>query len=157
MLLTALECLLTEGRVELYIGVVGQTGPEIRIQRLFRDRYIGVVRNRPPLSGDHITLRKYADAEHIGVSRRGSLESPVDREIESRGYRSRLVAIVASFGEAMNIVLASDLVAAVSSVLAGVENEDVHFFPLPVSTDVITVAHMWHLRLKADRAHLWLR
>lgn len=148
---------LREGRVELDIGVAGQTGPEIRIQRLFRDRYVGVVRKGHPLSGGRLTLRKYADAEHIGVSRRGRMESPVDKELESRGYRRRVVAVVASFGEAMSIVRASDLVAAVPYVLAGVESGGVHFFPLPVSTDVITVSHMWHPRLEADPAHLWLR
>ncbi len=148
---------LREGRVELDIGVAGQTGPEIRIQRLFRDRYVGVVRKGHPLSGGRLTLRKYADAEHIGVSRRGRMESPVDKELESRGYRRRVVAVVASFGEAMSIVRASDLVAAVPYVLAGVERGGVHFFPLPVSTDVITVSHMWHPRLEADPAHLWLR
>lgn len=148
---------LREGRVDLDIGVAGQTGPEIRIQRLFRDHYVGVVRNGHPLSRGRMTLRKYAEAGHIGVSRRGRLESPIDRELESRGYRRRVVAVVASFGEVMSIVRASDLVAAVPYVLAGVESGGVHFFPLPVSTDVITVSHMWHPRLEADPAHIWLR
>lgn len=148
---------LREGRVDLDIGVAGHTGPEIRIQRLFRDRYVGVIRHGHPLGRGRVSLRKYADAEHLGVSRRGRMESPIDRELESRGYRRKVVAVVASFGEAMSIIRTSDLVAAVPYSLTGVGQGSVISFPLPVPTEAITVSHMWHPRLEADPAHLWLR
>ena len=42
---------LRDGTVDLETGVVGNmTGPEVRAQALFRDRFIGVVRKRHPLS-----------------------------------------------------------------------------------------------------------
>src|SRR5882724_11600496 len=42
---------LRDGTVDLDTGVVGKTtGPEVRVQALFRDRFIGVVRKGHPLS-----------------------------------------------------------------------------------------------------------
>src|SRR5712691_7125262 len=42
---------LRDGSVDLETGVVGETtGPEVRAQALFRDRFIGVVRKEHPLS-----------------------------------------------------------------------------------------------------------
>ena len=41
---------LREGLVDLEIGVLSEMGPEIRVQALFRDRFVGVVRKGHPLS-----------------------------------------------------------------------------------------------------------
>ena len=54
------------GRVDLETGVVGKTtGPEVRAQALFRDRFIGVVRMGHPLSKGKITPSRYAAGRHI--------------------------------------------------------------------------------------------
>jgi DNA-binding transcriptional LysR family regulator len=59
---------LREGSVDLETGVVEQTtSPELRVQALFRDRYIGVVRKGHPLAGGKITPARYAAGRHIGV------------------------------------------------------------------------------------------
>src|SRR6185295_9584755 len=63
---------LRDGAVDLETGVVGKaTGPEVRVQALFRDRFIGVVRKGHPLSKSRITSARYAAGRHILVSRRG--------------------------------------------------------------------------------------
>lgn len=41
---------LREGLVDLEIGVLGDMGPEIRLQALFRDRFVGVMRTAHPLA-----------------------------------------------------------------------------------------------------------
>src|SRR5258707_1253503 len=68
---------LREGTVDLETGVVGSTtGPEVRAQALFRDRFVGVVRRRHPLARGRITPARYAAGRHILVSRRGLDEGP---------------------------------------------------------------------------------
>lgn len=48
---------LRDGTVDLETGVVGKTtGPEVRAQALFRDRFVGVVRAGHPLSKGEVTL-----------------------------------------------------------------------------------------------------
>ncbi|MBN9273678.1 MAG: LysR family transcriptional regulator, partial [Mesorhizobium sp.] len=40
---------LREGLIDLEIGVIGTSAPEVRTQLLFRDRHVGVARNGHPL------------------------------------------------------------------------------------------------------------
>src|SRR5581483_11213999 len=52
---------LRDGSVDLEIGVVGATtGPEVRAQALFSDRFVGAVRAGHPLSRGRITPARYA-------------------------------------------------------------------------------------------------
>ena len=62
--------LLREGSVDLETGIVGKaTGPEIRTQNLFTDRFIGVVHPGHPLTQGDITPARYAAGRHVFVSR----------------------------------------------------------------------------------------
>ena len=73
---------LRDGTVDLDTGVVeGTSGPEVRAQALFRDRFIGVVRMGHPLSKGEITPSRYAAGRHILVSRRGLDKGPIDEAL----------------------------------------------------------------------------
>ena len=73
---------LRDGTVDLETGVVGKTtGPEVRAQALFRDRFIGVVRMGHVLSQGEITPSRYATGRHIFVSRRGLDQGPLDEAL----------------------------------------------------------------------------
>src|SRR5882672_5148071 len=70
---------LRDGTVDLDTGVVGKTtGPEVRAQALFRDRFIGVVRMGHALSRGEITPSRYAAGRHVLVSRRDLDKGPID-------------------------------------------------------------------------------
>ena len=65
---------LRDGLIDLETGVVGQTtAPELRMQALFRDHFIGVVRMGHPLSQSEVTPSRYAAERHIYVSRQGKV------------------------------------------------------------------------------------
>ncbi len=81
---------LRDGTVDLETGVVGKvTGPEVRTQALFRDRFIGVVRKGHPLSKGKITQRRYVAGRHILVSRRGRDAGPIDEALKLLGWNAR--------------------------------------------------------------------
>jgi DNA-binding transcriptional LysR family regulator len=147
---------LREGAVDLETGVVGKTtGPEVRAQALFRDRFIGVVRAGHPLSRGKITPTRYAAGRHIGVSRRGLDKGPIDEALKPLGLEREIVTIVGGFATAL--ALATDLIASVPERHTGNLRAGMHSFPLPVSTPEITISLLWHPRLDADPAHRWLR
>ena len=149
---------LREGLVDLEIGVLGESGPEIKVQALFQDRFVGVVRQGHALAGGEITAERYAAFGHVVASRRGLTRGPVDATLEALGWQRRVVVVVPSFPAALAIAATSDLVGLVtrSFVRAG-PGLQVHSFPLPVETPAITVSQMWHPRVDADPAHAWLR
>jgi DNA-binding transcriptional LysR family regulator len=149
---------LRDGAVDLETGVVGKTtAPELRVQALFRDRFIGVVRAGHLLSQGEITPSRYAAGRHIDVSRRGQGKGPIDEALNPFGLEREIVTIVGGFSTALALARASDLIASVPERHTGNLRAGMHSFPLPVSTPEITVSLLWHPRLDADPAHRWLR
>ena len=149
---------LRDGTVDLETGVVGPTtGPEVRAQALFRDRFIGVVRMGHPLSRGKITPARFAAGRHIGVSRRGLDRGPVDDALEQFGLEREIVTIVGGFSTALALARATDLIASVPERHTGTLRAGMHSFGLPVAMPEITVSLLWHPRLDADPAHRWLR
>ncbi|MGQ5525571.1 LysR substrate-binding domain-containing protein [Chitinimonas sp. PSY-7] len=149
---------LRDGTVDLETGVVGKaTGPEVHVQALFRDRFIGVVRSGHPLCEDEITLSRYASGRHILVSRRGLDKGPIDEALKALGLERNIVTVVGGFSTALALARASDLIASVPERHTVSLRAEMHSFPLPVSVPEITVSLLWHPRLHADPAHRWLR
>jgi DNA-binding transcriptional LysR family regulator len=149
---------LRDGAVDLETGVVGKaTAPELRVQALFRDRFVGVVRMGHALAEGDITPARYAAGRHIGVSRRGLGAEPVDEALAPLGLERQVATIVGGFSAALALARASDLVATVPERHTGNLRAGMHSFPLPVATPEITVSLIWHPRLDADPAHRWLR
>lgn len=150
---------LREGLADLEIGVLSEMGPEVRVQALFRDHFLGVVRQGHPLElAGEVTPERYAACGHVVASRRGRASGPVDEALAALGLERAIVAVVPSFSAALTVARASDLVALVpASFLAAVPVTTCFAFALPVTTDGITVSQMWHPRLEADPLHGWLR
>jgi DNA-binding transcriptional LysR family regulator len=149
---------LREGSVDLETGVLEPTtSPELRVQALFRDRYIGVVRREHPLARGNITLRRYAAGRHIGVARVPERD-PIDQALAAAGLKREIaVSLVAGFATALALARASDLIASVPERHTGGLRASLHSFPLPLSLPAFTVSLLWHPRLDADPAHRWLR
>ena len=149
---------LRDGTVDLETGVVGKaTGPELRTQGLFRDRFIGVVRMGHPLSEGEMTPARYAAGSHISVSRRGLDKGPIDEALELQELERHIATIVAGFSTALALARATDLIASVPERHTASLRAGMHSFALPLSLPAFTVAMLWHPRLDADPVHRWLR
>lgn len=155
---------LREGAADLEVGVLGEMGPEVRVQALFRDRFVGAVASAHPLAGGgEVTPARYVSFGHVVASRQGHASGPVDAALAAMGLARTVVAVVPSFSAALAVARASDLVALVpASILRAPPNGPadtaaIRAFELPVATETITVSLMWHPRLEADPVHRWLR
>lgn len=149
---------LRDGIVDLETGVLDSTtAPELRVQALFRDRFVGVVRLGHPLSQGEVSPSRYAAGRHIYVSRRGADKGPIDAALGALGLERQVVTIVGGFSTALALARSSDLIASVPERHTGNLRAGMHSFAIPVSTPEITVSLLWHPRLDADPAHRWLR
>jgi DNA-binding transcriptional LysR family regulator len=155
---------LREGLVDLEIGVVADMGPEVRVQALFRDHFMGIVRKEHALAKKKvITPKQYVAFGHVVASRKGRTTGPVDEALASLDLERNIVAVVPSFQAVLTVAHASDLVGLVpASFIADQSHRKgnshaMHAFELPVKTPAITVSQMWHPRLEGDPAHRWLR
>ncbi|ANH67225.1 LysR family transcriptional regulator [Mitsuaria sp. 7] len=151
---------LREGLIDLDIGVLGESGPEVRIQALYRDHFVAAVRAGHELLDEReLDAARYAACAHVVTSRRGRRAGPVDEALAARGLKRRVAVVVPSFRAALSIAAATDLVALVPSSFfrPDLAQGALRAMPLPVPTEPITVSQMWHPRLEKDPAHQWLR
>jgi DNA-binding transcriptional LysR family regulator len=155
---------LRDGQIDLEIGVLGEFAPEVRTHLLFRDKFLGVVRDGHPLLKGPVTPERYAASRHIVASRRGSFTGPVDDALEELGLSREVVAVVPGFPDALRVARQSDLVALVprsclrsSHVATEPLSQGLVSFELPVPTPEILISAMWHPRVDADPAHRWFR
>ena len=144
--------------VDLETGVVVKTtGPEVRAQALFRDRFIGVVRAGHPLAKDRVTAVRYTRGRHVAVSRQGRAKGIVDDALLAHGLERDSVAIVGGFATAIALARSSDLIATVPERHTEGLRVGMHAFRLPFPMADITVSLLWHPRMDADPGHRWLR
>jgi DNA-binding transcriptional LysR family regulator len=154
---------LRDGEIDLEIGVLGASAPEVRTRFLFRDDFVGAVRVGHPLLAGPVTPERYAGCRHVVASRRGAFTGPVDDALQELGLKREIVAVAPGFPAAMRIARDTDLVALVPrSCLGGPTGADADGrgligFDLPVRTPPIAISAMWHPRMDADPAHRWLR
>ena len=149
---------LRDGSVDLETGVVDAAiSPEVRTQALFRDRYVGVVREGHPLSAGEMTAARFAAAGHVHVSRRDNDYGPIDDALAALGLQRKIVTIVGGFSAALALVRASDLLVTVHERHTGSLFAGMYSFALPLHIPQFTVSLLWHPRLDADPAHRWLR
>lgn len=149
---------LRDGSVDLETGVVGKmTSPEVRVQLLFRDRFVGVVRARHALSKGGVTQARYAAARHVVELQHDNADGPIDVALHSLGLERHVATVVSGFSTAIAMARNSDLVASVPERHTGNLRIGMHTFALPFAVPQISVSLMWHPRLDADPAHRWLR
>lgn len=150
---------LRDGRVDVDLGVLGATGPEIRVQVLFRERFAGVVRAGHPATRARMTPEFFASLTHVSVSRRGRTRGPIDFILDRLGLVRKVALVVPSFYAALFAVAASDLTVAIPHRLAesAVAFLPIHVFDLPMEIESFPVSLAWHPRFDADPAHRWLR
>lgn len=156
---------LREGLIDLEIGVLGTSAPEVRTQLLFRDRFVGVARTgHPLLETGGVTPERYAACQHVVASRRGEFIEPVDDLLEELGLKRTVLLVVPGYPDAMRIARCSDLIALVPRSCLGngrLTDHDpvlgVESFGLPVRTPEFSISAIWHPRFEADPAHRWLR
>lgn len=149
---------LREGIADIETGVVDvDTAPDLKVQALFRDRLVGVVRQGHPLAKGKMTAARYAAAAHVTVARKILERGPIDEALELQGLSRETAMTVGGFSSALALARGSDLVATVPERHTGNLRGKMHTFSLPVTVAPLTVSLLWHPRLDADPAHRWLR
>lgn len=149
---------LRDGSVDLETGVVGdETSPELRTQLLFRDRFIGVVRNGHPLAKGPVTVERYCAGRHVLVSRRGEDRGRIDDALDAIGLARDIATIAGGFSAALSLARRTGLIASVPERHTGNLRAGMVSFPLPVAVAGIGISLIWHPRMDADPAHRWLR
>ena len=151
--------LLREGAVDLAVGVYRELPPELRVQALFEERLVCVVRQDHPQVRRRLTRARYVSAEHIQVAVRGRPGGQVDDLLAREGQRRRVTRQVPFFLSALHIAAESDLLLTVPERVARATASrfGLRIFEVPVDVPPYTIRQVWHPRHDVDPAHRWLR
>lgn len=148
---------LSRGEVDLDVGSLPDRSASIASHVIGTDEMALVVRSGHPLAAAGPTIEQFAAAVHIVVSRRGRLRGPVDAVLEAHGLRRRVAAALPSFGAALAIVEASDIVCVLPRRLGVPDGRALSPLPLPFPLRSVPAVVSWHHRHDSDAAHQWLR
>lgn len=150
---------LREGLVDVELGVLGHLDPETRTEQLTTLPLLGVARNDHPLFDGPIDARRFAEADHIGVSRKGKRHGPIDTALAERGLRRGVAVVVPSHTVGMLLARASDLVCltVAGDMTDTITTLGLRTFPLPVEVPLVEIGMAWHPKHDADHAHRWFR
>lgn len=148
-----------EGAIELAIGVYRDLPPECRIQKLFDERLVCVVRREHPTIRARITLEQYAQTPHVQVAPRGRPGGHVDSVLTREGLHRRVVRAVPFFISALQLVSNADYVLTVPERLAKAwaGSFGLRVIEPPIPLEPYPVLQLWHPRHDADEGHRWLR
>ena len=91
---------LRSGRVDLFISASRPLGHEIRVQPLFSIRVVGVAREDHPCSRTR-SRRAAWRWGHIGVSRRGKTQGPIDDALARLGLDRHVALVVPTASSAL--------------------------------------------------------
>ncbi|MFB6821666.1 LysR substrate-binding domain-containing protein [Streptomyces virginiae] len=150
---------LRRGEVDLESSAGAPTLPDIRHRLVGRDRLIVAVRPGHPLTEGTLDLERYAAAEHVTVSRRGSLRDPVDDALTAHGRERRVVAAGPTTAFALQLALDTDLVVTLPDAVTRTARDRLGLVTLspPLPLPDVPLYLLWHQRYDDDRAHTWLR
>ncbi|UOB10711.1 LysR family transcriptional regulator [Streptomyces sp. HP-A2021] len=150
---------LREGTADLEVGVIDTVAPEVRVESLYEDRMVGVVRAGHPLLEGELTPERFAlEADHLTVSRRGKLHGPVDEALAGLRLARRVVGSVGTFPASLFVLRATDLAGLINSWSVPLARAlGLTTFDVPLRLPPVHVGLAWHPRHDADPAHGWLR
>jgi DNA-binding transcriptional LysR family regulator len=151
--------LLAEAReVDLDIGVQYGIAPDLRIQTLFQEQMIPVVRRHHPLAKRRVAPARLAELEHIAVASQRAKFEELTKPRRSRRWRppSR---IVPSFLAAAALVRGSDAYTVIPQRLSEIILDAFGLCQLSVTGPAtqVAIAQAWSPRFDNDPGHVWLR
>jgi DNA-binding transcriptional LysR family regulator len=151
---------LRDGLIDLEVGVLGDSEPEVLTETLFSETIVGVVRPEHPLANrKKVTAQQFARSDHVAVSRRGRTRGPVDDRLHDLGLTRRVVAVVPTYASSLFLARETDVVCLAPSHTGhdALQALGLRTFALPVSLPTAVIAMAWHPRNDSDRIHQWLR
>lgn len=153
---------LESARVDLAFGPFPKMPGGIFRQRLYDDEYVCLLRPSHPLAKGRLTLRRFADAEHVLVVTEGTghaFNPLVEQAITAAVAGQRIVLKLPSFTVAAFLVRDADLLLTLPrrAALLLARDLDLKMLPVPLKLKRLEIFQYWHERSHHDAGHRWFR
>lgn len=114
--------------------------------------------NHPSIRGK-LSVRQYAAARHVAVFYKTEGPGVIDTLLAQKGLSRRSGVQVPHFASVPFLVSCSDLIATVPERIAlrFARSLKLQVLPAPITIPPFRLAMLWHERIHADPAHVWMR
>jgi len=146
------------GETDLAFTTTEEAPDSLRGATLFAERYRFVARKRHPLLDGPPTLAQFCALDHVLVSPEGGgFKGATDVLLEARGRKRKVALSVPSFLMVPELLRHSDMVAFLPARLLEGRMHGLQMVDAPVQPPGYDMAMLWHERVHADPAQVWLR
>lgn len=156
----ALAQAMTEGRVDLALGLLPQLQAGFFQQALFRQGYVCLLRQRHPLARKAaLSQQDFLSAGHVRVDAPGTGHSRVDAYFERAGWVRQIRLAVPHYVALGHVLASTDLLATVPERFAqrAAAPLGLAIRPLPLEAPATAIHQFWHARLHREAGTQWLR
>jgi DNA-binding transcriptional LysR family regulator len=150
---------LESGEVDLAVGHFNTLVAGFHQKKLFRERYVCVVRKGHPNFNDGMSVPAFEAGDHAVADSSGMAHDLLERALARHGIRRSLRLVVPEFMVLPLIIEHSDLLVVMPSRLADrfAQLIPLQILPLPVNVSSYDIQIYWHERYHHDPANRWLR
>lgn len=150
---------LESGAVDLAVGAFSRLIAGCRQKRLYRERYVCVVRRDHPQFANGMSAEAFCNVPQALVDPRGYIHERLDRWLAQQKVHRRAKLHVPYFLSLPLVIAQSDLLVIMASRVAKTyaDNLPLKIMPPPVKLPEYDTRLFWHERFHRDTANAWLR
>src|SRR5688572_3393884 len=151
--------ILESGEVDVAVGAFSRLIAGCRQKRLYRERYVCVVRRDHPQFANGMTVEAFCSVPQVLVDPRGYVHERLDRWLAQQKVRRSVKLHVPYFLSLPLVIAQSDLLVVMASRVARAYAEmlPLKIMPPPVKLPTYDPRLFWHERFHRDPANRWLR
>jgi DNA-binding transcriptional LysR family regulator len=150
---------LESGQADLAVGFILPMGAGFCQQRLFKEKFVCVLRRDHPRVGGSLSIDQFQDEIHLAITTCGTGHGVVEQTLAARHIRRKVGLAVPSFLGITSIITHLDYLAVLPEQLARdlASTGNIKVLPLPFSVPSYFIMQHWHERYTHDPASRWLR
>jgi len=150
---------LESGQADLAVGFIQPMGAGFCQQRLFKEKFVCVLRRDHPRVGDSLSVDEFESETHLAITTCGTGHGVVEKTLEAKNIRRRVGLAVPSFLGIASIMTNLDYLAVLPEQLARhlATTASIKVLPLPFNMPAYYIMQHWHERYTQDSASKWLR
>lgn len=150
---------LSEGLVDLAIGVSYPVKGHFFQQQLFDSTYVGLISKDYPAVDDVITREQYEAVKHLTIRNQTSGFNLVNKQLESLGIHRQFAANLSNYTYVATVLATTNYLMTTPVRVANVLIQQARLKKVKLPFELLPMKFMqhWHARQDLDPGNRWLR
>lgn len=150
---------LTDGELDLALGIFPEASQEICLQGLFKERFICLADEAVLPADGKMDLHDWLARPHVMLALRPDATDEIERTLAASGLKRNIALALPHWSAAVSVISGTDLILTVASRAARGREQytNLREFLPPLDLPEFSYQQAWHRRKDADPAHRWLR